>query len=239
MSGSQSWNFIHWDQPNPNKVYLFLDADNFVLSFLLISNKSHSNCLSKLLKIQNWEGNTEKWIIGQKEIGAFANLMWPSQNIRTLIQVFFLLLFLYKTHLQNSERMLQIEIKKNKLFTFLLIQRLFWKCSFGNKKKYDSYTSGIVETGEGRGAGGKYAPSDFGSSINPISTTGGQILPTNYYSPSHPQIFRPSAIPGMTSLHFIHTVCAPLKAAACIFFTHFSLRLILQTIYALNKEMWV
>ena len=84
MSGSQSWNFIHWDQTNPSKVYLFLDADKFVLSFLLISNKSqlcwisrlnssqmglrgrHSNCLSNLLKIQNWAGNTEKWIYWSK-----------------------------------------------------------------------------------------------------------------------------------------------------------------------------
>ena len=40
QSGSQSWNFIHWDQPNPSKVYLFLDTDKFVLSFLLISNKN-------------------------------------------------------------------------------------------------------------------------------------------------------------------------------------------------------
>ena len=39
QAGSQSWNFIHWDQPNPSKVYLFLDTDNFILSFLLISNK--------------------------------------------------------------------------------------------------------------------------------------------------------------------------------------------------------
>ena len=38
QSGSQSWNFIYWEQPNPSKVYLFLDADKFVLSFLLISN---------------------------------------------------------------------------------------------------------------------------------------------------------------------------------------------------------
>jgi hypothetical protein len=37
--GSQSWNFIHWDQTNPSKVYLFLDTDKFVLSILLISNK--------------------------------------------------------------------------------------------------------------------------------------------------------------------------------------------------------
>ena len=40
MSGSQSWNFIHWDQPNPSKVYLFLDTDKFILSFFLIFNKS-------------------------------------------------------------------------------------------------------------------------------------------------------------------------------------------------------
>ena len=40
QSGSQSWNFIHWDQPNPSKVYLCLDTDKFVLSFLLISNKN-------------------------------------------------------------------------------------------------------------------------------------------------------------------------------------------------------
>ena len=85
QSGSQSWNFIHWDQTNPSKVYLFLDADKFVLSFLLISNKNqlccisrlnssqmglrgrHSNCLSNLLKVQNWEGNTEKQIYWSKE----------------------------------------------------------------------------------------------------------------------------------------------------------------------------
>ena len=40
QSGSQSWNFVHWDQPNPSKVCLFLDTDKFVLSFLLISNKN-------------------------------------------------------------------------------------------------------------------------------------------------------------------------------------------------------
>ena len=39
MPGSQSWNFIHWDQTNPSKVYRFLDADKFVLFFMLISNK--------------------------------------------------------------------------------------------------------------------------------------------------------------------------------------------------------
>ena len=40
QTGSQSWNFIHWDQPNPTKVYLLLDTEKFVLSFLLISNKN-------------------------------------------------------------------------------------------------------------------------------------------------------------------------------------------------------
>ena len=40
QSGSQSWNFVHWDQPNPSKVCLFLDTDKFILSFLLISNKN-------------------------------------------------------------------------------------------------------------------------------------------------------------------------------------------------------
>ena len=40
QSGSQSWNFMHWDQPNSSKDYLFLDTDKFVLSFLLISNKN-------------------------------------------------------------------------------------------------------------------------------------------------------------------------------------------------------
>ena len=35
--GSQSCNLIHWDQP---KFILFLDADKFVPSFLLISNKN-------------------------------------------------------------------------------------------------------------------------------------------------------------------------------------------------------
>ena len=30
QSGSQSWNFIHWDQANPSKVYLSLDTDKFV-----------------------------------------------------------------------------------------------------------------------------------------------------------------------------------------------------------------
>ena len=43
QSGSQSWNFIHWDQPNPSKVYLFLDTDKFVLSFLVSSNKNQLN----------------------------------------------------------------------------------------------------------------------------------------------------------------------------------------------------
>ena len=38
QSGSQSWNFILCDQPNPSKVYLFLGTDKFVLSFLLITN---------------------------------------------------------------------------------------------------------------------------------------------------------------------------------------------------------
>ena len=97
MSGSQSWNFIHWDQTNPSKVYLFLDADKFVLSFLLISNKSqlcwisrlnssqmglrgrHSNCLSNLLKIQNWAGNTEKRIYWSKVKWRFCQILWPSQ----------------------------------------------------------------------------------------------------------------------------------------------------------------
>ena len=31
--GSQSWNFMHWDQPNSSKDYLCLDTDKFVLSF--------------------------------------------------------------------------------------------------------------------------------------------------------------------------------------------------------------
>ena len=75
QSGSQSWNFIHRDQQNPNKVYLFFfDADKFVLSFLLISNKTnfagleslsssakwlrdgHSNWMSNLLKISKLGG---------------------------------------------------------------------------------------------------------------------------------------------------------------------------------------
>ena len=43
--------------------------------------------------------------------------------------------------------------------------------------------------------GGRGAPPDFGSSVNPISTRGGHIQPTNYYLPP-PQIFRPNAIPN-------------------------------------------
>ena len=31
--GSQSWKFMHWDQPNSSKDYLCLDTDKFVLSF--------------------------------------------------------------------------------------------------------------------------------------------------------------------------------------------------------------
>ena len=100
QSGSQSWNFIHWNQPNPSKVYLFLDTDKFVPSFLLISNKNQlcqisssvqslrgrlSICMSILLKILNWEGNTEKRIIGQKCNGVFSNLIWSSCIIWTLI----------------------------------------------------------------------------------------------------------------------------------------------------------
>ena len=41
QSGSQSWNFIHWDQPNLSKVYPSLDTDKFVLSFLLNSKKAN------------------------------------------------------------------------------------------------------------------------------------------------------------------------------------------------------
>ena len=109
MSGSQSWNFIHWDQTNPSKVYLFLDADKFVLSFLLISNKSqlcwisrlnssqmglrgrHSNCLSNLLKIQNWEGNTEKRIYWSKVKWRFRQILWPSQKTQTLVYFYVLI----------------------------------------------------------------------------------------------------------------------------------------------------
>ena len=41
LSGSQSWNLIHWDQPKSSKVYLFLNTDTLVLSLLLISNKNN------------------------------------------------------------------------------------------------------------------------------------------------------------------------------------------------------
>ena len=46
------------------------------------------------------------------------------------------------------------------------------------------------------GARGALAPPIFGSSVNPIPTGGGQIIPTYYYWP--PQIFSPS---GITACH--------------------------------------
>ena len=39
-------------------------------------------------------------------------------------------------------------------------------------------------------AGGAMAPSDFGRSVNPISTRGDRLCPPNYYW--LPRIFRPS-----------------------------------------------
>ena len=110
MSGSQSWNFIHWDQTNPSKVYLFLDADKFVLSYLLISNKSqlcwisrlnssqmrlrggHSKCLINLLKIQNWAGNTEK------------RIHWPKVKWR----LFMVVLACLGTHTTPEEAMINM-----------------------------------------------------------------------------------------------------------------------------------
>ena len=41
-----------------------------------------------------------------------------------------------------------------------------------------------------RGAGGAMAPSDFGRSVNPISTRGNRLCPPNYYWQT--RIFRPS-----------------------------------------------
>ena len=45
------------------------------------------------------------------------------------------------------------------------------------------------------GAGGARAPPVFGRSVNPISTRGGHIIPTQYYVPS--RIFRPCDGPVM------------------------------------------
>ena len=60
LSGSQSWNLIHWD-------------GFWSISCLSVSNIPNIakfwqclECLSNLLKIQNWAGNTEKQVIGQK-----------------------------------------------------------------------------------------------------------------------------------------------------------------------------
>ena len=76
MSGSQSWNFIHWDQPKYIFFQILTNLFCLFCSFLTKTNfagfkdkKSlrgrHSNCLCNLLKIQKWAGNTEKRIIGQ------------------------------------------------------------------------------------------------------------------------------------------------------------------------------
>ena len=45
------------------------------------------------------------------------------------------------------------------------------------------------DAGTGGARGGQ-----FGSSVNPIPTGGGQIIPTYYYWPPPPQIFSPSGI---------------------------------------------
>ena len=47
-----------------------------------------------------------------------------------------------------------------------------------------------VATLQGCRAGGAMAPPDFGRSVNPISTRGDRLCPSNYYWPS--RIFKPS-----------------------------------------------
>ena len=60
--------------------------------------------------------------------------------------------------------------------------------------------------------GGSRGPPDFGSSVNAIWNRGGQILPTNYYSPyPHPNptstpIFRPGVISGWMFLCMISRI---------------------------------
>ena len=44
----------------------------------------HSNCLSNLLKIQNWAGNTEKQIYWSKVDWRFRQILWSSQKTQTL-----------------------------------------------------------------------------------------------------------------------------------------------------------
>ena len=62
-----------------------------------------------------------------------------------------------------------------------------------------AYVRGVVPGG----AGGAMAPSDFGRSVNPISTKGDRLCPPNYYW--HTRTFRPSDGPEMTS--FILLIC--------------------------------
>ena len=57
--------------------------------------------------------------------------------------------------------------------------------------------------------GGAMAPPDFGRSVNPISTRGDRLCPSNYYW--HPRIFRPSNGPedaseGSVWKHQINTI---------------------------------
>ena len=43
-----------------------------------------SNCLSNLLKIQNWAGNTKKQIYWSEVKWRFRQILWPSQKPQTL-----------------------------------------------------------------------------------------------------------------------------------------------------------
>ena len=60
LSGSQSWNLIHWDGFWSISCLSVSNIPNIAKTWQCLE------CLSNLLKIQNWAGNTEKQVIGQK-----------------------------------------------------------------------------------------------------------------------------------------------------------------------------
>ena len=78
--------FVRNEQKRQNKVVSIKKRVNFARIWLISVNKvPRLRTRHNLLKIQNWVGNTEKLIIGQKYNEDFANLMWSSCIIWTLI----------------------------------------------------------------------------------------------------------------------------------------------------------
>ena len=84
--------------------------------------------MSKLLKIQNWAGNTEKQIYWSKVKWRFRQIYWPSQKTQTLpkLQILshtFWSKNLQKSHSGTAKRVVKVQLPGGKVVTFALRRR--------------------------------------------------------------------------------------------------------------------